>query len=145
MRALTVSQPFASMIADGEKWVENRKWCSFLRGPLAIHAGKGTQYLSKKELLEYPSGILAVVNLVECVFLNSIRDLNHTYDLNNTGLTIGEILKHKHTEGPWCWILNEVFKLDEPIKCSGALGLWDWEIPENLRKGLEVSYDRRKL
>lgn len=26
MKALTVSQPFAELIASGQKWVENRRW-----------------------------------------------------------------------------------------------------------------------
>ena len=60
MLALTVSQPYASMIADGAKWIENRHWETRYRGPLAIHAGKGTQYLERKQLAEYPSGVLAV-------------------------------------------------------------------------------------
>jgi len=50
MKALTISQPYASLIASGEKWVENRTWATRYRGPLAIHAGRGTQYLSRDEL-----------------------------------------------------------------------------------------------
>ena len=46
MKALTVSQPYASMIGP-EKWVENRRWYTPYRGRLAIHAGKGTQYLTR--------------------------------------------------------------------------------------------------
>jgi len=52
MKALTISQPYASLIASGEKWVENRSWPTGYRGPLAIHAGKGTQYLDRRELAE---------------------------------------------------------------------------------------------
>lgn len=48
MKALTISQPFASLIASGEKWIENRIWYTSYRGPLAIHAGKGLQYLSRQ-------------------------------------------------------------------------------------------------
>ena len=40
MKALTVRQPWASLIAAGVKTIETRSWSSEYRGPLAIHAGK---------------------------------------------------------------------------------------------------------
>jgi len=52
MKALTISQPFASLIASGSKFVENRTWPTSYRGPLAIHAGKGTQYMTRREMSE---------------------------------------------------------------------------------------------
>jgi hypothetical protein len=74
MKALTVFQPYASLIAFGSKWVENRSWPTSYRGPLAIHAGKGTQYLTKSQLAGYPTGcVLAVVELAACVELFSVR------------------------------------------------------------------------
>ncbi len=55
IKALTISQPYASLIASGEKWIENRTWPTAHRGKLAIHAGVGTQYLNKSELAKYPN------------------------------------------------------------------------------------------
>ena len=40
MKALTVRQPWASLIAAGVKTIETRSWATSFRGPLAIHAGK---------------------------------------------------------------------------------------------------------
>lgn len=40
MKALTVRQPWASLIAAGVKTIETRSWSTEYRGPLAIHAGK---------------------------------------------------------------------------------------------------------
>jgi len=37
MKALTISQPYASLIVSGKKWVENRTWGTSYRGMLAIH------------------------------------------------------------------------------------------------------------
>ena len=68
IKALTISQPYASLIARGEKWIENRHWPTNYRGRLAIHAGKGTQYLSPTQLRGYPTGcVLATAELVACV------------------------------------------------------------------------------
>lgn len=39
-RALSIQQPWASLIVHGFKAVENRTWRSSFRGPILIHAGK---------------------------------------------------------------------------------------------------------
>lgn len=39
MRALTIRQPWATLIATGAKTIETRSWSTKYRGPLAIHAG----------------------------------------------------------------------------------------------------------
>jgi len=39
MKAITLWQPWASLIALGEKTIETRSWSTKYRGPLAIHAG----------------------------------------------------------------------------------------------------------
>ena len=38
MKALTLHQPWASLIAIGAKKIETRSWATSYRGPLAIHA-----------------------------------------------------------------------------------------------------------
>ncbi len=40
MRALSLHQPWASLIAEGVKTIETRSWATKYRGPLAIHAAK---------------------------------------------------------------------------------------------------------
>lgn len=41
MKALTLTQPYASLIAIGAKRIETRGWRTHHRGPIAIHAGIG--------------------------------------------------------------------------------------------------------
>lgn len=41
MRGLTLTQPWATLIAQGAKQIETRPWATSYRGPLAIHAAKG--------------------------------------------------------------------------------------------------------
>lgn len=125
MKALTISQPFATLIRDGMKFVENRKWGTQYRGPLAIHAGKGRQYLTVEELAEYPTGaVIATAMLVACMPLASMRRVSRNCPIGKTGLTIGEVLGHEHTEGPWCWVLQHVHPC-EPLPMGGRQGLWD--------------------
>ena len=40
MRAITIHQPYASLIAVGVKKYETRSWATSHRGPIAIHASK---------------------------------------------------------------------------------------------------------
>ncbi len=42
MKAITIRQPWASLVALGVKTVETRSWHTRYRGPLAIHAGLQT-------------------------------------------------------------------------------------------------------
>lgn len=136
--ALTISQPYASLIACGAKWVENRTWETLYHGPLAIHAGSGTQYLTRQQLLEYPTGsVIAIVELVGCVHLDQLRRAARTGEvprrLASRGLQpefLRNLLDHEHTEGPFCWILRDVHPLTEPVSVGGKQKLWDWQIPE---------------
>ncbi len=41
MKALTLTQPWAHLVAVGAKRVETRSWPTPYRGPLAIHAAQG--------------------------------------------------------------------------------------------------------
>ena len=41
MKAITLTQPWASLVALGAKKIETRSWPTKYRGPLAIHAGAG--------------------------------------------------------------------------------------------------------
>jgi hypothetical protein len=126
VKALTISQPYAGLIADGLKFVENRGWQTNYRGWLAIHAGKGTQYLTKRELAEYPKGcIVAVVSLDACESFSNLRRLLAANSRQPVGgRAVSEIFGHKHCEGPECWILGERVTLPEPIPCTGKQGLW---------------------
>lgn len=132
MKALTISQPYASLIADGHKWIENRTWETRYRGCLAIHAGKGTQYLTKKELANVPHGcVIAIARLVDCIPRSSVIDKIESGRGNDIAFTTKrtwrEILQHEHCEGPWLWMLADVQQLETPVACNGDQGLWEFD------------------
>lgn len=143
MKALTVSQPYAGLLADQLKWVENRTWETKYRGWVAIHAGKGTQYLTKQGLEGYPTGcIVAVSYLVACFTIEELlsrmkktpNQLVVNY-LHSDPRTVREILDHEHTEGPVCLIFGDTLKLPKPIPCKGAQRFW--ETPEAISLELQ--------
>lgn len=41
MKVITLTQPWATLVAIGAKQIETRSWATGYRGPLAIHAAKG--------------------------------------------------------------------------------------------------------
>lgn len=112
MKALTVIQPYAELIARGVKPIENRRWPTAYRGPLAIHAGKNRSWLDEGDALACPQmafgAFVALATLVDCVKLDDLP----------TDLT-----GHAHAEGPYCWILQNVRRI-VPIPYRGAQGLW---------------------
>jgi len=79
MKALSIRQPWAWLIAHGYKPVENRSWCTSYRGPLYIHAGlrldpdlERIRAFCSSLGIELPQdfdrgGLVAQVELVECV------------------------------------------------------------------------------
>lgn len=114
------------MIASGKKWVENRTWRTSYRGPLAIHAGKGSKYLTKQELADFETGaVVAVTWLSACFNLSIAKSLDSKESRQEgCGYTFGEVILHKYAEGPVCWVLEAVAMLSKPIPCKGAQGLW---------------------
>lgn len=51
MKALTLYQPWAHLVAIGAKQIETRSWSTDYRGPLAIHASVNTRFIRGKESL----------------------------------------------------------------------------------------------
>ena len=77
--ALSVHQPFAWLIVNGFKDVENRPWSTKVRGPVLIHAGRtqpgedAIQYFEQRYRLTIPrdelkfGGIVGEAVIVDCV------------------------------------------------------------------------------
>ena len=51
MKALTLRQPWASLVSLGVKQIETRSWTTSHRGPLAIHAGSQVVHHGNRYLL----------------------------------------------------------------------------------------------
>lgn len=49
MKAITLTQPWATLVAIGVKKIETRSWATAYRGPLAIHAAKGLSAIGGKQ------------------------------------------------------------------------------------------------
>jgi hypothetical protein len=127
MKALTILQPYAELIARGEKRVENRTWRTRYRGPLAIHAGLSRDRLAIAECdgLVVPAddlifgAIVAVAEFVACVPIDELR-LQRPFAEFAELHSIRWLREHEHAHGPWCWVLADVQRLATPIAMAGA-------------------------
>jgi hypothetical protein len=139
MKALTICQPYAQLIVDRQKLVENRSWSTNHRGRIYIHAGKSVEWLCPEHhqhdrrcnygyaLEQMPFGaIVGTADLVDCVWHDAIWKAGPYGD--RLRRTYPWIQTHPHTNGPWCWILERAVKLEQPIPWRGAQGLFDIEL-----------------
>lgn len=136
MKALSLTQPWASLVANGSKRIETRSFSTSYRGPLAIHASKGYPQWARAtrfadgfrealagELMTLPTGVvLATCELVGCFNTNG--------ELEKFGVTEQERMFGDYAPNRFGWILRNVVRLPEPIPAKGALQLWEWEMPK---------------
>ena len=145
MKAITLWQPWASLIAFGLKTYETRTWSTKYRGPLAIHAAKReaikyealdwtfsvrTTVLANLGQPEYlPRGaVICIVDLVDCRPTDVVRP-----ELVNMDPYFGDYLP-----GRFAWKLANVRRVG-PFTARGAQGFWEWD-----PLGAVESEERRK-
>ena|ERR1700754_4010984 len=112
MKAITIHQPWAALIADGLKPIENRTWQTSYRGPLLIHAGKKFDPDGAAKAADYGleeedfvhGAVIAVCHLV-----NITRDSTSEWAI----------------PGQYHWRLHGARPLTHPIPCRGAQQLWN--------------------
>lgn len=130
MKALTLTQPWASAIVLGHKTIETRSWTTRYRGPIAIHAAKGFPKWAR----EFAETERALGRVPERLPLGAVIAVARIVDVRPTEELAAEIsalerLYGDYAPGRFGWILEDVELLAEPIPAKGALGLWNWERP----------------
>lgn len=129
MRVLTLWEPWATLMALGEKRIETRSWSTKYRGPLAIHAAKGGMNVGQKEdwcgrqffrealagEVMYPGYIVAVVRLFDCYPTEKI--------LAEADLSERELAFGNYEPGRFGWATDLCFRLPAPILHKGGQGL----------------------
>jgi ASCH domain len=110
--AVSVQQPWAELLLDGIKDVENRSWPTGYRGPLIIHAGQRVDRAALDELpaallaalpTPLPTGLLGRVDLLDCVQGHPSRWA---------------------VPGQWHWVVANPVRFPQPIAFPGRLRLF---------------------
>lgn len=102
MKGLTLTQPWATLVAIGAKTIETRGWSTAYRGPLAIHAGAG---------LGPVGGLRGLWRLCNSMPFKTV--LTRLGVLNERGLIVssllprGAIVAVAHLKGCWPMIYRD--------------------------------------
>lgn len=134
MKALTIHQPWATLLALGFKAWETRGWATTYRGPVMIHAGLEWTKLQRQLLQGQPfsqrlhtiplrwvepcprGAVLALADLEQCIEITPpwARRVGPT----------DEGAYGDWTPGRYAWRLRVLHILQEPIQWKGHQGLW---------------------
>lgn len=129
LKVLTLKQPWATLVAEGIKKYEFRSWKTKYRGKLLIHAGTGIDKEAMKKYknmnLEFPSRrIIAVVEIEDCLELDE--------KLNKKIIAEKNIAYGSKIRTGYAWKLKNVKKLDYDKEVNGKLGLWNYNLEEDI-------------
>jgi hypothetical protein len=109
MKALSIKQPWANLLASGKKTIETRLWPTDYRGPLLIVSSKAPKI--------HPAGYaLAVAQLVDC------RPMTESDELAACCASY---------PGAFSWVMRDVRKV-KIFPVRGKLGLYDVSIPGSI-------------
>lgn len=127
MKAITIKQPWATLIAEGYKEYEFRTWKTKYRGDILIHAGKGIDKKAMERFknlnLEYPAGqIIAKATLTDCIYV----DEEFAQKLIKKAPVVYKGLINKGDWDGYGFKLENVEKI-KPIEVNGKLSLWDYD------------------
>ncbi|MGJ1360399.1 ASCH domain-containing protein [Sphingobacterium siyangense] len=154
MKAASIKQPWASLIAHGIKDIENRTWATKYRGTIYIHASAkfagdinniftddqweamGEDMRSSMVIKDFPFGaIIGKVDIVDCVINHpSIWAEKSYHNVTVNSLPFGE--ENEPDYIIYNWVLANPVLFDEPIlNVKGKLSLWEFEGKETKGNG----------
>lgn len=121
MRALTIHQPHASLLATGLKVIETRTWTNPYRGILLIHAGK--TFDENAEALPVDSSVRgAIIGYCYLFAIIQFQDFAHFkhYKMEHMCKPVEDYWQ----PGLFGWRMKAAYKLPEPIPARGWPKLW---------------------
>ena len=127
MKVLTIKQPWATLIMQGDKRFEFRSWQTKYRGDLLIHAGKGIDKEAMERLAKYLpkelsyGKILGKVKLVDCIKMS--QEFKELLLKENSDIYTKSSFKENYG-----WQVTDVEVFENPIDAKGHLSLWEYDL-----------------
>lgn len=143
IKALSLWQPWASLLAAGVKRHETRHWSTAYRGPIAIQAARTLDLAGAPDLLceavfgphwmhDLPRGcVVAVGHLSDCI--PAERAADH--------LTRADLAAGNFSRGRFAWRIDQVRRVNDPIPITGRQSLFNWTPPADLADRLGPPLD----
>jgi len=136
MKALTLLQPWATLVAIGAKKIETRSFGTEYRGELLIHSSKKIPDWARKLCFESPFEERlrdAGYNTPESLPLGKILCSVYLWDVQDTRTvgrvaTANELAFGDYSPGRHAWLFHgDPMVMTPPIDARGALGLWEFD------------------
>jgi hypothetical protein len=152
--ALTLTDPWGTLVAMGAKRYETRLWNTHYRGPLAIHVsgtltGEGRwkcDELSVAEVLEAAGCTydlrrripweLPLRKVVAIAWLEEIHDILHGFQVDARERSFGN-----YGFGRFAWEFSAVYRLQQPLVARGNRLIWKWTPPESFWNEIQGQLD----
>lgn len=141
MKVLTLTQPWASLVAAGAKRLETRSWSTPYRGPIAIHAARGFPRAAQAICIAHPflatlvtAGFDRLEDLPRGVIVctATLAEIAPTdsrtcaaWTRRSRGPMEYERAFGDYSAGRFAWLLTDVRRLAPPIEHRGGQGLRD--------------------
>ena len=142
MKALTLWQPWATLIVKNDKHIETRGHKTNILGRVAIHAAKADhcglllhmpmsklKFFQESKVCGFPEPPRGcIVGTVEIIGCMPIEEL-YGSELD----TPKERAFGDWSKGRYGWILRNPVIFDKPIPAKGSQGFWNWQADEKTR------------
>ena len=134
MKALSLTQPWATLVATGRKKIETRSWRTNYRGDLVIHASRGFPRDCRSLCEEYPfsEALTVAPNALPRGVCLAVVTLADCYRIERPPSDEFEAAFGDYAPGRYGWVFEELRPLREPVARRGSLGLWECELPEGV-------------
>ena len=122
MKAISLHQPWASLVALQQKRIETRSWPANYTGPLAIHAAKRPVRLGEIDLnisdTLFNAGISRLGQLpLGCIVATCT--LARFYQIT-TPPRVPELWFGNYEPGRWAWVLEDIRAMRTPLPWTGS-------------------------
>lgn len=136
MKAISLWQPWATLVAHGLKHFETRSWYTGYRGTIAIHAAKrparydelngvitqGLFGIGYQRLNELPYGcVVCTTILVDCEPTARVVERTFFKEIAATERHFGDF-----APGRFAWQLDTPIRMAD-IPARGSQGFWEWQ------------------